>query len=335
MEVFVQVKSISPLEDGFLRKLEFIALKPKILYYYGKSPGESVKSKAKGEKNNQEKISGQAYVRPKTVAVVGSRKYTKYGEEWAYKIAYELARRGVVIVSGLAYGIDSIAHRAALDACGLTVAVLGTPIDKIYPARHTGLAREIVDHGGMVLSEYPPQEILAKDEKLSRMLNSQLGMRAAFLKRNRLIAGLADLVVVVEGGVKSGSLNTAHHAMEQGVIVYAVPGDVSRSNSLGCNRLLGWGAVAFTEIDELLDELGLKIHKSRESLKQIKEMCSTENEALMVSVMLRGIKMGEEILAQIRRKKDFSVSDFSVTVFNLQMKGLVKPLGNNEWMLCV
>ena len=235
----MQVKSISPLEDGFLRKLEFIALKPKILYYYGKSPGETVDIESEGVKNNQEKASSQAYVRPKTVAVVGSRKYTKYGEEWAYKIGYELAKRGVIIVSGLAYGIDSIAHRAALDAGGLTVAVLGTPIDKIYPARHTGLAREIVDQGGMVLSEYPPQEILAKDEKLSRMLNSQLGMRAAFLKRNRLIAGLADLVVVVEGGVKSGSLNTAHHAMEQGVIVYAVPGDVSRSNSLGCNRLLG------------------------------------------------------------------------------------------------
>ena len=327
----MQVKSISPLEDGFLRKLEFIALKPKILYYYGKSPGETVNPEIKRGQNNQEKMSSQAYVRPKTVAVVGSRKYTKYGEEWAYRIAYELARRGVIVVSGLAYGIDSIAHRAALDAGGITVAVLGTPIDKIYPVRHTGLAREIVDHGGMVLSEHPPQEILAKDEKLSRMLNSQLGMRAAFLKRNRLIAGLADLVVVVEGGVKSGSLNTAHHAMEQGVIVYAVPGDVSRSNSLGCNRLLGRGAVAFTEVDELLDELGLKIRKPRE----IKEMCSTENEALMVSAMLGGVKMGEEILAQIRRKKDFSVSDFSVTIFNLQMKGLVKPLGNNEWMLCV
>ena len=331
----MQVKSISPLEDGFLRKLEFIALKPKILYYYGKSPGDAVDSEVEGEKNISEKAAIRAYVRPKTVAVVGSRKYTKYGEEWAYKIAYELARRGVVIVSGLAYGIDSIAHRAALDAGGLTVAGLGPPIDKIYPARHTGLAREIVDHGGMVLSEYPPQEILVKDEKLSRMLNSQLGMRSAFLKRNRLIAGLADLVVVAEGGVKSGSLNTAHHAMEQGVIVYAVPGDVNRSNSLGCNRLLGRGAVAFTEVDELLDELGLKVHKPKESLKQIKKMCSTENEALMVSVMLGGVKMGEEILAQIRQKKDFSVSDFSVTIFNLQMKGLIKPLGNNEWMLCV
>ena len=117
--------------------------------------------------------------------------------------------------------------------------------------------------------------------------------------------------------------------------MYAVPGDVSRSNSLGCNRLLGRGVVAFTEVDELLDELGLRIHKPRESLRQIKEMCSTENEALMVSVMLGGTKMGEEILAQIRQKKDFSVSDFSVTIFNLQMKGLVKPLGNNEWMLCV
>ena len=141
----MQVKSISPLEDGFLRKLEFIALKPKILYYYGKSPGEAVNIEAEVVKNDQEKVPGQVYARPKTVAVVGSRKYTKYGEEWAYKIAYELAKRGVIIVSGLAYGIDSIAHRAALDAGGLTVAVLGTPIDKIYPARHTDLAREIVD----------------------------------------------------------------------------------------------------------------------------------------------------------------------------------------------
>ena len=119
----MQVKSISPLEDGFLRKLEFIALKPKILYYYGKSPGEMADIEPEAVKTNQDKASSQAYVRPKTVAVVGSRKYTNYGEEWAYRIAYELARRGVVIVSGLAYGIDSIAHRAALDAGGVTVAV--------------------------------------------------------------------------------------------------------------------------------------------------------------------------------------------------------------------
>ncbi len=330
----MQVKSISPLEDGFLRKLEFIALKPKILYYYGKSPGEAVDSEIKGEKNISEKVPDQAYARPKTVAVVGARKYTKYGEEWAYKIAYELARRGAVIVSGLAYGIDSIAHRAALDASGVTVAVLGTPIDRIYPARHTGLAREIVDQGGMVLSEYPPQEILAKDEKLSRILNSQLGMRSAFLKRNRLIAGLADLVVVVEGGVKSGSLNTAHHAFEQSNLVYAVPGDVTREGSRGCNKLLGRGAVAFTETEEILLDLGFKVKKAVTQKKGILKGDS-EAETQILERIQEGRSDGEEILAQIRQKKDFSVSDFSVTIFNLQMKGLVKPLGNNEWMLCV
>src|SRR5574344_106754 len=120
---FTKSKNILPQDSVFLQGLNNIALKPKILYFHGIIPAQ----------------------REKTVAIVGSRHNTKYGEEIAYHIAFELAKRGVVVVSGLAFGIDSIAHRGALDANGITIAVLGTPIDQIYPRRHLGLAKEIIE----------------------------------------------------------------------------------------------------------------------------------------------------------------------------------------------
>ena len=136
--------------------------------------------------------------RPFSVAIVGSRKSTKYGEENAYKIAYKLTRMGFVVVSGLAVGIDAAAHRGALDAGGRTVGVLGTPITEVYPRKNRPLADRIIKYGGMVMSEFAN-----KTEMESLAMNT-------FLYRNRLIAGLVDVVIVAEASERSGSLNTAH-----------------------------------------------------------------------------------------------------------------------------
>ena len=141
-DFFVKINQISPQECSFTEVLGAIALTPKTLYFYGKMPNNVSKS---GESK-----------RPKTVAIVGSRHNTKYGEEVAYRLAYELASRGVVVVSGLAHGIDTIAHRGCLDAGGVTVAILGTAIDRIYPRSHVPVARKIIDRNGAIISEYAP-----------------------------------------------------------------------------------------------------------------------------------------------------------------------------------
>ena len=214
---------IAPLEADFTEVLDTIADKPKMLYFYGKIP--------------QNMSIGGFTKRPKCVAIVGTRHNSRYGEEVAYKMAFELARRGVIIISGLAFGIDSIAHQAALDAGGRTVAVLGTPIDQIYPRAHEGLAREIVEKDGLIISEYAPGVVIHP--------------KTSFLQRNRLIAGLADAVVVVEAAEKSGSINTAGHAINQGKEVFAVPGNITNPLSVGVNRLLRQGATPYTRVEDI------------------------------------------------------------------------------------
>ncbi len=177
------------------------------------------------------------------IAVVGSRLPTGYGERMAYHIARDLARSGVVVVSGLAQGTDTFAHRGALDGGGRTVAVLGTGIDRIYPADNLRLAGEIVEKGGLVVSEYPP----------GCPVNRQM-----FVARNRLVSALSRGVLVVEGGARSGTLTTSRFAAEQGRDVFALPGQVGNQNSLAPHFLLKQGAVPVTGAADILAYYGLK-----------------------------------------------------------------------------
>ncbi|MCC6617886.1 MAG: DNA-protecting protein DprA [Chloroflexi bacterium] len=159
----------------------------------------------------------------RAVAVVGTRRATGYGMATATDIADELARDGVVVVSGLALGIDGAAHRAALAAGGRTVAVLPSPIDRIYPPRHRALASEIARAGGALLTEVPVGAVIGRPD---------------FARRNRVIAGLAEAVVVVEAPDRSGALLTAAAARAIGRELYAVPGPIDAMASRGCNRLI-------------------------------------------------------------------------------------------------
>lgn len=177
----------------------------------------------------------------RTVAVVGSRAATAYGREMARRISGGLAGSGVTVLSGLARGIDGTAHRAALDANGKTVAVLGGGLDRIYPAEHTGIAREIVDGGGALVTEYP------------------LGMRPQaehFPRRNRVISGLSRGVVVV-GDMKNGALLTVRWALDQEREVFAVPGSMLSPKSTGPNWLIQQGARLATGYEDVLEELNL------------------------------------------------------------------------------
>ena len=176
------------------------------------------------------------------IALVGSRKSSDYALSHTFEFAKQLAARGVVITSGLALGVDTKAHEGALAAQGKTIAVLGTGIDTIYPKRNTAIAQQILAQAGCVISEYAP----GAPAEVWR-----------FPARNRLISGLSQAVLVMEGNVKSGSMITARLAMEQGRDVYALPGQINNPNSTGVHQLIKQGAGLISDFDSLLEELAL------------------------------------------------------------------------------
>ena len=175
------------------------------------------------------------------VAMVGSRKPTQYGAQWAQQTASELSAAGVTVVSGLAMGIDGHVHQGAIHGGGSTIAVMGSGPDVIYPQRHLGLAQMIMQDG-LLLSEFMPGT-----EPQSRH----------FPSRNRIISGLSLGTVVVEAAIKSGSLITARQAAEQGRDVFALPGLVTNPTSQGCHQLIREGAYLVQNTQDILDELGL------------------------------------------------------------------------------
>lgn len=300
----MKINQIPPQEHNFTKVLETLVLKPNMLYFYGKMPENMALSEARS-------------TRPKCLAIVGARKNTSYGEEIAYKLAYDAAKAGAVVISGLAYGIDSIAHRAALDAGGCTVAVLGTPIDEIYPRAHVGLANQIVENGGVVLSEYGPNAIARGAQEI----------KTRFLARNRLIAGLADVVVVVEAAERSGSLNTASHALEQGKDIFAVPGDITRLSSKGCNKLIAAGANIYTEPQDVLRLLFPD--SSKKKPRQMPLTSADPKEQAILYCLEKGMKDGDSII----EATNLSASEFSQVITMLEIGGAVRALGMNRWTL--
>lgn len=183
-------------------------------------------------------IGNLALLKQKSLAVVGSRAVTPYGREVTNRFVAEAVWSNIPIVSGLALGVDSIAHRAALDAGGSTIAVLPGGINKIYPASHQKLAKEIVEKGGTLISEYPGEMTPHKYH---------------FIARNRIIAGLAHATLITEAAEKSGSLHTAQFALEQGKEVLAVPGSIFSPTSVGTHNLIEQGAQLTRSSEQILN----------------------------------------------------------------------------------
>jgi DNA processing protein len=173
------------------------------------------------------------------IAIVGSRNPSSLGEETAFNFAKTLSRHGFVITSGLALGIDAASHRGALNAKGYTVAVTGTGLDRVYPARHKELATEIVNTGVMI-SEFPPGTTAKANH---------------FPRRNRIISGLCQGLLVVEAAKQSGSLITARMALEQNREVFAIPGSIHNPLARGCNALIRQGAKLVETTQDILEEL--------------------------------------------------------------------------------
>lgn len=313
----MEIKNINISDSKYFSRLEFLEDPPERLYYYGVLPEFS------GDLPVNPRFPLEGEGRPRTVAIVGSRKMTTYGETWAFKLAKELAELGVIIVSGMALGIDAAAHRGALAADGRTIAFLGTPISQVYPVENKRLFREILDQGGCVLSEYPP------DVDLGPKLRTN-----SFLLRNRLISGISDAVIVVEADERSGSLNTASHALEQGVPLFAVPGDLSRQMSRGCNQLFGKGALAVTCADDVMSVIYPGATKRKKKKMKIEMLATSDDEKAILYAISRGMTSGEEILKTLREEWPlFDVSRFNIAITTLELKGVVKREYGNQWVL--
>jgi DNA processing protein len=242
-----------------------------------------------------------------TIAIVGSRKVSAYGRDVTKRLARELAEQGMVIVSGLAFGVDSIAHQAVLDAGGQTIAVLPSPLESIYPASHRQLAKRIVEQGGALVTEYP-----AGTESF----------KGNFVARNRIIAGLADATLVTEAALKSGSLHTARFALNAGRDVLSVPGNITSPTSEGTNNLIKHGATPVTSVDDVLFSLGI----DRSATKAIPKG-SNEAEQTILNLLHMGVVDG----AQLQAKSGLSIEQFNQHLTMLEITGKIRSLGANQW----
>ena len=246
------------------------------------------------------------------LSVVGSRKYTSYGKEACERIIAGLAGYPIVIVSGLAMGIDGIAHRAALDAGLHTVAVPGSGLDQsvIYPRTHLGLAKEIVENGGALLSEYEP------DFKATPW---------SFPQRNRIMAGLSQGVLIIEAEEKSGTLITARMALDYNRNVFVVPGPIFSATSKGTNNLLRQGATPITCAKDLLEEIGF-VEQTYGSLDLT--LFTPEEQAVLI--LLDEPREREELLALLDTPPAQTLSILTV----LEIKGVIQErMGKMERLL--
>ena len=251
-----------------------------------------------------------------SVAVVGTREPSVYGSRMAKELAGGLASAGYTVVSGLAYGVDSISHQAALDADGRTVAVLGSGLDTIYPAENRDMAKKMCERG-CVVSEY--------------LMGTQPDSKN-FPRRNRIISGLSLGVLVVEAGSKSGALITARYALDQNRDVFAVPGDVSRGGSQGTNRLIGDVAKLVQELRDILSELrGVSEVSARKTPKEVQAELLPESKPAPEPPMsfeerkvFKGLTAEPVNVDDLADKLGMDVSALLGVLLRLQMKSLIR-----------
>lgn len=244
------------------------------------------------------------------VGVVGTRRITAYGRQVAEDLCQGLARSGVTVVSGLARGVDAVAHKAALAAGGRTIAVLGCGVDVIYPPEHAALAEKIMQSGALV-SDYapgtPPDGI-------------------NFPPRNRIISGLSKAVVVVEAGDSSGALITAEFAVEQGRDVFAVPGPIQAPQSIGCNRLIQQGARPMLHLNDILETMNLTQVSQQRAARAA--LPADETEARLLAAMSRQPLHVDDLRAQT----GLPIEKVSAALTLMELKGMVQQVGGMHYV---
>ena len=284
-----EIKQIKITDKGYLESLKKISGSPEILYYKGILP-----------KKNEP-----------IFAVVGTRRPTPYGKQVALQIAGELADSGITIVSGMAPGIDTEAHRICVEKNKRTIAVLGTGLhDKsIYPQENLGLSRQIVKLGGCLISELPP---------------GTPGSKFTFPKRNRIISGLSLGVLVVEAKEKSGSLITSEYAKKQGKKVFAIPGPIFSLNSEGPNNLIKNGAFLASGANDILKELNF------EAIEAYKESPALNNEEKLI---IGALREGALYIDNIIEKTRLNASRVASCLANMEILGNIRNLGGNIYSI--
>lgn len=245
----------------------------------------------------------------RSLAIVGSRAATPYGRQITTTLAGEAAARGLTIISGLALGVDALAHQAALDSGGYTIAVTANGLDIIQPSSNRDLALAILKSGGAIISEYPPGTPPLKQH---------------FIARNRLVSGLADGLLITEASERSGSLHTANFALEQGKTVMAVPGNINSSNSRGTNNLIKAGASPVTEVSDVMFALRLD-----DATSNVAVLPANAQEAAVLDNMKRGMTDINELQSASRLAPEL----FNQTITMLELAGKIRPLGAGHYAI--
>ncbi len=281
------VSIVTLADDGYPRLLREISAPPPVLFYKGQI----------------------LEIDSSAVAVVGTRRLTAYGREVAMDIGSGLAKAGVTVVSGLATGVDGIAHKAALDAGGRTFAVLGSGIRDIYPREHDGLAKRVSAQGALISDNLPD----AKPDRWN------------FPARNRIISGLSLGVVVVEAPEKSGALITVDFAADQGRDVFAVPGMTTASASAGCNRILRDGARLVRNADDVLEDL--RIRRDAEPADVQQPLVLDEDERRILNVLTSEPQHIDDIV----ESSSLPLPRVSAVLLTLELQQLVRNVGAQHY----
>jgi DNA processing protein len=244
------------------------------------------------------------------IGIVGTRRASVYGREVAHTLGRDLAAAGITVVSGLALGVDTVAHRAAIEAGGRTLAVLGSGVDQIYPPDNRGLAQQIMQQGALI-SEYP------------------LGVRpdaGNFPPRNRIISGLSRGVVIVEASTRSGALITAKFAAEQGRDVFAVPGSILNPGSAGCNALIQQGATPLLAAQDVLNQLQLDQVAAHNAARAV--IAADPQEAEILAHLDREPRHLDDLV----RQSALSASHVAGLLTMMELKGLVRQVGTRNYV---
>lgn len=244
------------------------------------------------------------------VGIVGTRRASTYGREVAHSLSRDLATNGITVVSGLALGVDTVAHKSALSNQGRTIAVLGSGVDQIYPPENRGLAQAIVENGALV-SEYA------------------LGTRpdaSNFPPRNRIISGLSRGVVIVEAGERSGALITAQFAAEQGRDLFAVPGSILHPGSSGCNALIQQGAIPLLNVNDILNHLNFEQVLSQQAARAV--IAADPQEA----ALLAHISQEPRHLDDLVRQSTMPAPQVAGLLTVMELKGLVRQVGSLSYV---
>jgi DNA processing protein len=244
------------------------------------------------------------------VAIVGTRRVTPYGRQITEELSAFLASNGITVISGLARGVDAIAHQAALKAGGRTIGVLGSGVDKIYPPEHLKLAEQMMERGA-IISDYSP---------------GTPPDASNFPPRNRIISGLSLAVVVIEAGETSGALITAEFAAEQGREIFAVPGSILAPQSKGTNKLIQNGAQPLLSVNDLMQALDFTRIGEHKAARKI--IPADETEARLLSVLAAEPKHVDEI----RNQADLPIEKVSATLALMELKGMVRQVGGMNYV---